>query len=419
MKNNFRIAGMIVWTILLLNSPIFAVDTLSISIRQADKTFLERNLLLVANQYNIGINEALTIQAKLYPNPTFSSDFNAYVPDSNKSFQIGHQGEKAFSIEQLILMGGKRKTQIQIANSNIELARYDFEDLLRNLKFQLHSSFYKILQSEIVLKKYDGQMLLLDSIISNYEIQSKKGNIPVKEVVRLKTVYLELNNTRSEIAQERNDEMSKVRTLLGTTSFINPIVQQDFLDAYSINSSEKIVDEALQNRPDIKFVQTQQAVSALNLKLQKQLAIPDIAINASYDQRGGAFNDQINSGISMPLPMWNRNSGNIKAARLQIKSSDAMTQQKKMEVKTEAQQAYDDFSRSLKEYKKAQQLYNSDFESVYNGISENFQKRNISLIEFVDFIEAYNQSIAELQRIKTQFAIAAETINYVTSKEIY
>ncbi len=396
-----------------------ATDTLSVSMQQADKLFLEHNFLLIANQYNIGINEALVVQARLYTNPNFTADFNVYNPNNKQAFQAGADGEKAFSLEQLLLIGGKRKTQIEIAKSNVQLARYDFEDLLRNLKFELHSSFYKAKQTEIVLRKYDAQLLLIDSIISNYEIQSQKGNIPVKEVVRLKTVYLELNNDRSALAQNLNDEMSKLRVLLGVTSFIKPVTDDHQLELLKILAPETIIDAALQNRPDLKTVQLQKSVAALNLKLQKQLVVPDITLNASYDQRGGAFNDQINSGISMPLPTWNRNQGNIKAAKLQSNSIDALRNQKEIEVKTEAQQAYDDFSRSLKEYIKAQQLYNKDFESVFNGISENFQKRNVSLIEFVDFVEAYNQSIAEIERIKTQLAIAAENINYITAKEIY
>lgn len=396
-----------------------ATDTLSVSMQQADKLFLEHNFLLIANQYNIGINEALVVQARLYTNPNFTADFNVYNPNNKQAFQAGTDGEKAFSLEQLLLIGGKRKTQIEIAKSNVELARYDFEDLLRNLKFELHSSFYKAKQTEIVLRKYDAQLLLIDSIISNYEIQSQKGNIPVKEVVRLKTVYLELNNDRSALAQNLNDEMSKLRVLLGVTSFIKPVTDDHQLELLKILAPETIIDAALQNRPDLKTVQLQKSVAALSLKLQKQLVVPDITLNASYDQRGGAFNDQINSGISMPLPTWNRNQGNIKAAKLQSNSIDALRNQKEIEVKTEAQQAYDDFSRSLKEYIKAQQLYNKDFESVFNGISENFQKRNVSLIEFVDFVEAYNQSIAEIERIKTQLAIAAENINYITAKEIY
>jgi cobalt-zinc-cadmium efflux system outer membrane protein len=269
------------------------------------------------------------------------------------------------------------------------------------------------------LKKYDIQLQLIDSIINNYEYQTKRGNIPTKEVVRLKSVYFEINSDRSEIASNLSDEMNNVRTLMGVTSFVHPIIDESKLDKLTVNTSEKIVEDALQNRPDLKSSKILQTTSQLNLKLQKLMNVPDLTYIASYDQHGGAFDKQFNSGFSFNLPTWNLNRGNIKAARLQSKAADAMTNQKEIDIRSEALQASDNFTRSLNEYKKAEQLYNSEFEEVFNGISENFQKRNISLLEFVDFIEAYNKSIAELQRVKTQLSIAAETINFVTAKEVY
>ncbi len=63
------------------------------------------------------------------------------------------------------------------------------------------------------------------------------------------------------------------------------------------------------------------------------------------------------------------------------------------------------------------QLYNADFEITVQGMSENFRKRNVSLIEFVDFFEAYNDVLAELVRIKVQLVESAEQINLLTGKD--
>ncbi len=49
----------------------------------------------------------------------------------------------------------------------------------------------------------------------------------------------------------------------------------------------------------------------------------------------------------------------------------------------------------------------------------NFQKRNVSIIEFIDFFEAYNEVQTELSRIKTQLVSSAEYLNLLTGKDIY
>ena len=110
-------------------------DTLSITIKDADRIFLSRNLLLLAGQYNIQTAEAQSVQARIYPNPVFTADLNAYDPQNHEAFHVGQTGEKAFAIEQLILLGGKRRTQVELARGNAQLASLDLEDVLRNLKF--------------------------------------------------------------------------------------------------------------------------------------------------------------------------------------------------------------------------------------------------------------------------------------------
>ena len=47
-------------------------DTLSIKLDSAEKLFLSGNFILLAQKYNIQVQKALEIQAKLYPNPNLS-----------------------------------------------------------------------------------------------------------------------------------------------------------------------------------------------------------------------------------------------------------------------------------------------------------------------------------------------------------
>ncbi|MBL7682082.1 MAG: TolC family protein [Flavipsychrobacter sp.] len=401
----------------LLN--VYATDTLSLSIKEADRIFLDANLLLLAGQYNIDVQRAGVVQAKVYPNPVISADINVYAPASDEYFKIDRNGQKAFSVEQLIVLGGKRKTEIEIARKNAALAELELEELIRTLKYKLHYSLYVIKRQSIILNRYSEQLTLLDTIIENYEKQSRKGNIPSKEVVRLKSVYLKINNERSDILASYADEMAQLQLLLRTNKPIKPLIEESFIDLKGLPSVDELLSLAMQNRPDVKIQHISSGIARLGLKLEKRNAIPDITINGAYDQRGGAFNDQINSGLSMPLPVWNRNRGNIHAARAKVKIAEVEELQKSDEVMTEIRLAADMYLRSVQEYKKAVQYYNDDFEIVLKGVSDNFQKRNISLIEFVDFIESYNESVAELQRIKTQLNIAKERINYTVANEIF
>jgi cobalt-zinc-cadmium efflux system outer membrane protein len=392
----------------------------SITLDEAEKLFLKSNLMLLAQQYNISAKQALVIQARAYPNPTFNADFNVIDPQNKKTFHVDSSGQKAFQVEQLIVLGGKRKMEIDIAKQNKILAESEFAELLRNLKVQLHRNFYSINEHKIVIENYVKQLNILDTIIDAYKVQVNKGNLPLKDIIRLKSVYIKINNNKSELSSNYNEEQKNIKLLLQINQDIVPIIDESNYKSYTdLKALNDLQTMALSNRPDLKIANETAIIAALNLKLQKRQSIPDIAINGSYDQRGGAFRNQINAGITMPLPILNTNRGNIKAAEYDKKAMDLYVQEKRLEVELDIQQAWQNMQRSIIEYNKVNTMFNDEFKQVNKGVNDNFFKNNISILEFVDFVEAYNESLAEFERIKTQLAVSAAEINFVTATKVY
>jgi cobalt-zinc-cadmium efflux system outer membrane protein len=399
---------------------IKSIGTISLTLKQADSIFITKNFDLLASSMNIEAQKAQIIQARIYPNPVFTAEINAYNPGKNKAFDIGPAGQKSFMVEQLILLGGKRKKEIDLAKTNSTIAEMEFQDLLRNLKYELHAGLFTLNQQRYLLNIYNQQLVLLDKIISAYDEQSKKGNIPLKEVVRIKGVYLSLNNSRAELLKMHFEDLAKVQSILQTDLVVIPVVNEKELSAkIKANTLSDLKDVALKSRPDYLINQQNIVAAEQYLAYQKSLAVPDVNLFGSYDQRGGAFVNQLNVGVSIPLPVWNRNQGNIKASRYVVKQSEYSEQGLKAKIFTELQSNFLIYNQTIGEYQKITQLYNSDFETTMTGMSDNFQKRNISLIEFVDFFESYNNAMAEIARIKIQLAVSAEQLNLTVGKEIY
>lgn len=77
------------------------------------------------------------------------------------------------------------------------------------------------------------------------------------------------------------------------------------------------------------------------------------------------------------------------------------------------------YEQSKKEYLKVNDLYSKDFDFTFKSISENFKKRNISLLEFVDFFEAYNNTQVEMYKSKLNLFNSAEMLNYSVSQDLF
>lgn len=395
-------------------------DTLAVTLETADSIFQSKNFNLLAAAMNIEAEKAQVIQARLYPNPVFSANVNAYDPENRKAFHTGATGQKYFELEQLIILGGKRKAEIELAKTNVKIAELEFQQLMRQLKFQLHSTLFTLGLQEQLIDKFSRQLTLLDTLLHAYEEQASRGNIALKEVVRLKGAYLQLNNDRAEIYKTYYEAHATIQMLLGSTTPVSFRFSDAEIEQYiKLNTLEELTAAAEQYRPELLLRQQDKQLAAQYLAYQKKLAVPDLTVNSFYDQKSGAFNNEVNIGVSLPLPLWNRNKGNIAAARHKLQESEYNFESMRIEMISSIQNFYALYLQTVSEYKKAVLLYNEDFETTVNGMIVNFQKRNVSIIEFIDFFEAYYDALSELARIKTQLVTSAEHLNALTGTDLY
>ncbi|WP_051951698.1 TolC family protein [Flavobacterium sp. ASV13] len=406
--------------LVILNQAVMAQKT--ITLQDCESQFLKKNLFLLASQYNIDASKALTIQAKIWDNPALTAELNAYNPDANKYFDIGKEGQKSFGIEQLIYLGGKKRNEVKLAQTNEQLAELQFNDLLRTLKLQLRKSFYTVYYNTKSLETTDQQLAHIEDLINSYSVQAQKGNVPLKDVVRLQSLYLNFKNERMEVVNDNIEEQGNLRLLLNSTENIVPEVSKDEFSKYLKTMPfdlKSLEDQAITNRPDYLAKQKEIDANELNVKWQKSLSIPDLTLGANYDQRGGAFNKEANVTLGIPLPLWNKNKGNIKYAQTILEQSKVEKQNFELQLQTEITSAWNKWEESRKNYSVIKPTVNADFEAVYNGMLNNFQKRNVSLLEFTDFMESYNQATILVNELKKKLALSGEELNSTINKDLF
>lgn len=407
--------------LLVLFGPVVLAQK-TVTLQDCESQFLKNNLFLLAAQYNIDASKALTIQAGIWDNPSLTAELNAYNPERNQYFDIGKQGQKAFGIEQLIYLGGKKRNEIKLAQTNEKLAELQFNDLLRTLKLQLRQSYFTVYYNTKSLETTDNQIAHIEDLISSYTVQVQKGNIPLRDLVRLQSLYLNFKNERMEVVNNNIEEQANLKLLLNSAENIIPNVSKEEFNRYTKEipfDLKAFKDEALANRPDYLAKQKDIEANEINIKWQKALSVPDITVGANYDQRSGAFNREANLTLGIPLPLWNKNKGNIKYAKTILEQSKVDKQNFDLQLQTEITAAWNKWDESRKNYVVIKPTVNSDFEAVYNGILTNFQKRNISLLEFTDFMESYNQASIQVNELKKKVVLSGEELNSTINKDLF
>ncbi len=407
--------------LLIVTHTVFSQQNLSL--QQCEDRFVKNNLLLLAEQYNLDIAKASVIQAKIWDLPVASGEFNAINPQNKRVLDIGAKGQKAIAVQQLLYLGKKKQNEVEFAKSTIGIAELQFEQLLKNLRFELHQSFYSIYFNQQKITNINKQIASIDTLVKSYAIQSQRGNWPLRDVVRLQSLSFELKNGFMIAQKEINDEQESLKILTSSQENIIPIVDEQAINTYftknNLPVTEALLNMALEKNPDYLSFQKIIESNELMIKWQKSLAKPDLTVGASYDQRGGAFGNQVNFTFGIPLNLWNRNKGNIKIAEAELDKSKRLQDQKIIELRSKIANATQTWQQQRLQYAQITASGSENLEAVYKGILQNFQKQNISLLEFTDFIESYNQSTLLLIEMRKQVILSGESINHIVNVNLF
>src|ERR1700733_3013649 len=152
-------------------------DTLHLALPDAEKMFLDSNLQLLAQRYNIDANKALVIQARLYPNPNFAIGHTLNPGRLHAFFPLGINDETTMNLDQEILLAGKRNKQVKLAQANVQLTEYQFFDLMRTLKYTLRTDFFQIYYQRRTAAVYDAEIKALSQIVNAFAQEEGKGYI--------------------------------------------------------------------------------------------------------------------------------------------------------------------------------------------------------------------------------------------------
>jgi cobalt-zinc-cadmium efflux system outer membrane protein len=406
----------------LLCAHLMAQDTLSITIRDAEKQFLDRNFLLLAAKYQVSAADAAIIQAKLYPNPNLSIAQGAYNQETKKLFDLGSQGETAASLQQVIILAGKRNKQIDLAKISSQISSYQFYDLIRTLRYELRSSFYSLYFLSEPIAVYDREIGSLKILIDAYTDQYSKGNIAFKDLARLQALQFSLQNERLELVKQVQEKENNLSLLIGDTLSqpLRPLVDSAFIQRIDTNQPgyAQLLDSALLNRYDLKAAVAQVKLSETNLSLQRALRVPDLTLGANYDKAGSYVRNYNSLSVAIDLPFWNRNQGNIRAAQFQLDANRQLQSQAELQIRGETGVAYRQFLETEKLYKTASPQFTGDYERLLDGIIKGYQNHTISLLEFIDYYETYKNSELEYNRLQNSRLDALENLNLATGSNI-
>ncbi|MGV4414097.1 TolC family protein [Chryseobacterium sp. T1] len=403
------------------------MDTIKISREEAETVFIAKNLDLIAQKIEISQAEAQVVQAKLWPNPTLSiSEVNLWKNSSAEEMpplfrNWGQTSQIAAQIDQVIQTAGKRRKNIELQKIEVDAKKYELQESLRELKKELRNDLTELLFQQELKKMYQQQIISIQKLTKAFKNQYQQSNISKAEYMRLKAQEVDFTKKIVDVDQDIEDlqENLKAFLMIPSSEFLvisDPLTrpEKDLLE----QDLPIWMNKAQQNRPDILLSRNAESSAKKNLELQNAMKTPDLAFSMNYDRGGNIMRDFIGVGVAFDLPIFDRNKGNIQDAKLEIEKKQIETKRNLLKSENEIVTAYKNYKHSQKMY----QNLDTDFESSLDGLlvnyEKNFRERNLNMLEYLDFVDAYINNKINFLETKKELNQYLENLQYAIGEDL-
>lgn len=396
-------------------------QTVDLTIQEADSLFLAQNIDLLAERCNISMADATITQAKLYHNPVISIEENVYNRLNHRYFDFGRNSEQVVNVDQLISIAGQHSNVVKEANRGHDVAMARFEELLRNLRAELHKTFVRLYFAQRNMKIYQNEIVSLRTTLDQLMVQEKKGNISKIETARIQALLLSVRREQNEFLDSVSSLQGRLRLLISLPSSINinAVFHSDISAIPDVSECDKLLTDSLMQRSDVMMARNQAEQAKASLDVSKSQAWPEVHITGQYDRNAGYFPNYFAVGVSLSVPLFNRNQGNIRSAKARIAQCEENYAGAIAKAQNEVAVAKENFIRALSLEKSVSDNFDKEnINTLFQSVNENYRKRNISLIEFVDFYKTYKEAMLEISTVREKVFLSAEDLNMAAGREV-
>lgn len=300
--------------LLIVTAPVEAAEPVlrSLSLTQALQRALGANPRLSAAERDIGIATGRRIQAGAIPNPEASFELDNALGSGD--YRGTRSAETTLQLGQLVELGGKRDARIAIGTAEVESARWQRAALRLEILSEAATAFFNILGAQRRVQILDVQIAALDRLTPLLQRRVDAGASSPAETARAQVaadlVKSERERARAALAIHRRE----LAALMGVN-------QPDFNQALGNLSrtvsppSFRVILASLDGNPQLirwTAVRAQRDAELLAARLKP---IPDVRVTAGWRNYQETGDNAVRAGVSIAIPVWDRNRGGILEAQ--------------------------------------------------------------------------------------------------------
>ncbi len=298
-----------------------------VTLEQVEKIASESNPTLRQAEAEIRAAKARQQQSGLYPNPTV-----AYTGDEIRGGSVGG-GKQGFFVQQTVVTGGKLGLSREVFGKDVKLAEIEAEEQKMRVQSAVKMAFLRVLAAQELLDaRRDIAAIAQDAA----ETQRRLMNTGQADETEVLEAAVEAQRMRMAARMQENtlrEEWRSLAAVIGQPDLPLTTVAGDLEKGWPDVNEEEAVRMIAKESPAVRIADAAEVRAQSILARAKRESIPDVQLRGGMEYN----NDRLGSvpfakgwegiaEVAVQIPLFNRNQGNVAAARADI---DRAGQEKK------------------------------------------------------------------------------------------
>ena len=357
--------------------------------------------------------------ARTIRNPELSTQFGYKNSRENSAGATGDGAILALSFSQTLEYPGRIALRKAIANHDLVLAELHLQQFRLTLAARVRSLAYGSNSAHERTKAVQEVASRTQTLNDMLKQRPLAGVAPQLEAQIISANLLTFQRQEREsrlaektIAAELNQLCGRSADAALTVS-AGPIV-------FTAASVPKLVDAARSNAFDIRIRQVELAQQGFKVALSKNERFPAIAIGPFYSLENAIDREQrIGVGISLPLPLWDRNIGSIASSKARQQQAEASLVLAGREVERRVTQTVATLEAKRAEIETWKTGAIAKLREASESADRNYRLGAVPLPTYIEIQKQYLEAISAFSNAQKDALEAAQTLEILTGQKLY
>lgn len=278
--------------------------TETVTLDEALRRALASNPSLRSAGQGIAVADALRSQASLYPNPELSA--------LREGTERGTRTQTV-QISQRIELGGKRAARVDLADQERQIASRDAAITEAQLRADVTTAYFDALIAQERLELAQASVQVAEQATTAATKRVTAGRISPIEQSRSRVAEAGARLELAQAVSESGLARQKLVALWGETGPARIALQRPVLDSLGLPALDTL-QRQLEGGLQIGRARAQVAREEAQVRLERAQRMPDLTVTVGTQRDDQIGRSQAVVGLAVPLPLFNRNQGNVLAA---------------------------------------------------------------------------------------------------------